>query len=671
MAIARMLNVTVIGHDAVLDETVTRLQHAGVVQIEMLDAEELGARAMSPDDGRVHVLDELVAGAQFVRDFLGRFRTADVAFGTFISEKIHLRDDEYHALEPDERFAALERECTHISDRLGASERERTRLGHLVHDLEPWVALRLQISQWRGSEHVALLTGVVPLSDSAIIRQALRDRIVEVSVAEVGATSDREAWVAMAYRAQLAEVKTLLALMDFAEVDFPGLEGYPAEERDIALERITELEAEREALELRATELAADYEHVTALVQALLSRRDALLVRESFCETDRTFVLSGWVPERRRAELNEALVPLGSDVDLSYRDPVPGDPVPVELFNPRWIRPFEVLTDLYGRPKYFAFDPTPVMAPFFFLFFGMCIGDVGYGLMLLAGAWAIKNRLDVAPGVKRFMDLLMFGGAASVIWGALTRSYLALSMERLPSFMKYEPLIDPGSELILLLGICVVIGVVHVSTGVTLAFVQRWRAGERVAAVAGPGSSLLFVASLVGLAFSVSGVIDPSLTVPIIAAGALQLMLLQGGLLDVLTRVVPAWHIALVLPKGFLALYGMIGYGSDFLSYTRLAALGLASLYVGDAMNRLTELAAGIPYVGIVFAVLIFVVGHVFNVVINLLGAFVHPTRLQFVEFFGKFYEGGGRNFAPFALRTRLLVLHTHAAVEQKGGTGS
>ena len=666
-----MLNVTVIGHGAVLDDTVVRLQHAGVVQIEMLDAEELGARAMSPDDGRVHTLDELVAGAQFVRDFLGRFRTADVAFGTFISEKIHLRDDEYHGLEPDERFVALERECTHISDRLGSIERERTRLGHLVHDLEPWVPLRLQISEWRGSEHVALLTGVVPLSDSAEIRQALRDQIVEVSVAEVGATSDREAWVVMAHRTRLAEFKTLLALTDFTEVDFPGLEGYPAEERDIALDRISALEAEREGLELRATELAADYERVTALVQVLLSRRDALLVRESFCETDRAFVLSGWVPERRRAELNEALVPIGSDVDLSYRDPAPGDPVPVELLNPRWIQPFEVLTDLYGRPKYFAFDPTPVMAPFFFLFFGMCIGDVGYGLMLLAGSWAIKNRLDVAPGVKRFMDLLMLGGVASAIWGLFTRSYLALSVERLPAILRYDPLIDPGSELILLLGICVVIGVVHVSTGVALAFVQQWRAGERMAAVAGPGSSLLFVASLVGLTLSVSGVIDESLAMPIIAAGALQLMLLQGGLVDVVTRAVPAWHLALVPPKGFLALYGMIGYGSDFLSYTRLAALGLASLYVGDAMNRLTELSAGIPYVGIVLAALIFVVGHVFNVVINILGAFVHPTRLQFVEFFGKFYEGGGAVFKPFAHRTRQLVLHPRLSGEQEGGTSS
>jgi V/A-type H+-transporting ATPase subunit I len=244
-------------------------------------------------------------------------------------------------------------------------------------------------------------------------------------------------------------------------------------------------------------------------------------------------------------------------------------------------------------------------------------------------------------------------------------------VERLPAFLRYDPLIDPATELILLLGVCVAIGVVHVSVGVTIAFVQQWRTGERVAAIAGPGSSLVFIGALVGLVLAIAGVIDPALALPILGVGGLQLVLLQGGLLQVVSGASPPWHLALVPLKGLLGLYSMIGYGSDFLSYTRLAALGLASLYVGDAMNRLTELSAGIPLFGVVLAVLIFVVGHVFNVVINLLGAFVHPTRLQFVEFFGKFYEGGGTAFKPFAHRTRQLVLHPRLSGEQEGGTGS
>jgi len=132
------------------------------------------------------------------------------------------------------------------------------------------------------------------------------------------------------------------------------------------------------------------------------------------------------------------------------------------------------------------------------------------------------------------------------------------------------------------------------------------------------------------------------------------------------------WTSLLLVPlRGFLGAYNMIGIGSDFLSYTRLAALGLASLMVGDAMNRLAELASSIPVAGLLAAALILVVGHTFNVVINVLGAFVHPTRLQYVEFFSKFYEAGGRSFAPFAPRTERLVLHPRAAGEEEGGVGS
>ncbi len=671
VAIARMLKVAVIGHGSVADDVIDRLQKAGVIEItsSVIDDERVAALAIAPE--RLHSLEQQIADAQFVRDFLGRFHVADVAFGTFVSEKIHLSLDEYEALSADGEFERLYDECSRISDHLASIERERVRLRQLEHDLLPWEDLRLQISQWRGTEHVTMATGTVPARDAVEIRQTLREAVAEVTVAEVGQAVEREAWVVMAHCESAALVRSTLALEDFVEASFPGLSDYPAEELATVRARLVELDVEQLEASARANELAAEYPKALALVQALLSDLDAVEIRSRFDATERAFMVTGWVPERRKGELIEALAPIGSDVDISFEAPEAGDDVPVELINHRLIRPFEVLTDLYGRPKYFAFDPTPVVAPFFFLFFGMCLGDFAYGVMLIVGAWLIKTRLDVAPGVKRFMDLLVLGGIASAIWGILTRSYFALPLEKLPGFLQYKPLIDPGSELMLLLGVCVVIGVVHVSVGVVLAFIGSWRAGDREDAVTGPGSSLVFVLCLVGMALSMAGVIGSGLAMPLLAFGAIQLMLLQGGIIGVFARRVPAWHIALVPLKGFLGLYGMIGYGSDFLSYTRLAALGLASLYVGDAMNRLAELSGGIPYLGWVLAVLIFVVGHTFNVVINLLGAFVHPTRLQFVEFFGKFYEGGGTSFAPFAHRSKQLVLRPRSAGEQEGGMRS
>ncbi len=658
-----MLKVAVIGHVAALDETVTLLQRAGVVEIAVREVPIEEVVALEPDHERLNSLEERIARASFVRDFLGRFHTSDAPFSMFVSEKVHLKASEFENLTDRDAFPELCEACDVMAERLGVIDRERTRLRQLVHDLAPWESLHLQISQWKGTEHVVLFTGTVPLSASADVRQALREAVTDVSVAEVGVSALRQAWVVMAHVAALEEVRATLSLTEFVEVSFPGLADYPAEERARAIAALEALEAEQAEIEANATELAAaDYRHAVAVVQALLSRRDAEEVRASFVGTERAFVVHGWIAESERDDLVAAVSPVFPDVDLTFEVPAPEDRVPVRLVNPPLLRPFEVLTDLYGRPRYGQIDPTPLLAGFFFLFFGICIGDVGYGLMLGTAAYLIKTRLDVAPGVRRFMDLLITGSAAAILVGVATRSYFALPAESLPSFLRYEPLVDPLSEVMTMLLISVALGVVHVSVGVVTSAVQRWRAGDVLGAISVDLSTLaLFAAVGIAVAF-------PRTMGWLLPAALGLAIVLKGRMAEELFVNRSVAGTALGLGRGLLGLYGLVGYASDFLSYTRLAALGLASLLVGDVMNRLAGLVSDVPYgVGILAAVLILVVGHTFNVAINLLGAFVHPTRLQFVEFFSKFYEGGGRPFTPFAPQTKSVVLHPDTGAQEGG----
>ncbi len=658
------MRVSVIGHSSVLDATVRLLQRAGVIEVISGEIASEEVRSLRPDPHAVERFEALIADAVFVRDFLGRYREPDVALSTFVSEKVHLTRSEFEALESDESFEALYRECESISAEIAHLERERARLERLAHDLEPWADLRLQMSQWRGTEHVALFTGTVPAQASAGVREALREAVELVSVAEAGRAGEREAWVVMAHREALDEVRGLLALTEFEEVRFDeALEDYPAEERSRALALMDELAFEEDALAARARELAArHFRHAAPLVQALLTRRDAEEVRAHIDSSERAFVVTGWVPERRREEVVAALAPVGGDVDLTFEPPRPGDRVPVELVNPRLLRPFEVLTDLYGRPRYGDLDPTPLLAGFFFLFFGMCIGDVGYGLMLIVAAWLIKSRLDVGPGVRKFMDLLMLGGVASMLVGVATRSYFALSETALPPFLRYRPLIDPLDQVMTLLLVSVGLGVVHVSFGVCVSAYRKVRAGDVAGAV-------LEDLSTIALFAVVGFVVWRPETIGWLLPWAFGLAIVfKGRVAEEIVLRRSAKGVLLGVGKGLLGLYGLVGYASDFLSYTRLAALGLASLLVGDVMNRLAGLVSDIPFgVGLLAAALILVVGHTFNVVINLLGAFVHPTRLQFVEFFSKFYEGGGRPFAPLSPRTKSVVLHPDTG-EQEGG---
>lgn len=720
-----MLKVTVLAHQSAMDDLVRRMQDAGVLDIESAPA-ELPAIAIASDDTRLRVLEESLANATFVRDFLKRFHVSEQPFSAMVAEKIHMSAEEFASLAPDETSAELYVRCEDISSKTATLERERARVLQLAADLAPWEPVRLEITRWTGTEHVALFTGIVPAADGPGIRQALREATSLMSVDEAQSVGGRVAWVVMAHRSVLEDVRATLALTSFQEVSFPALSGYAAEERACALARADEIDGEVEALDAEARELSAKHYHRSvALVEVIASQLDSLTVRESFGATERTFAIGGWVKAADREPLEKALERFSEVADLTLEEPADEDAPPVVLDNPRFLKPFEVLTNLYGLPRYDEFDPTPFLAPFFFAFFAICIGDVGYGLMLIAGAWYIKHKIDVAPGVKQFMDLLMTGGFGAIIVGVLFGSYFALDWNMVKSavpVLDVFQVLDPLNELPKFLVITIILGVTQVLFGVLIAAYDLARRGDRASAFFDQISTvLLFVA--IGVAAAV-----PSLTMPAIVLGIGVTMLFKGRAIEaafadgdlpvwdkslgiawfgLLLGAMLAWAFGWDVPLGLAllaltvaglvvskavrkmvvavlggayAVYGMSAFIGDILSYTRLAALGLSGSLVGMVFNTLAGLVmggagglfaeGGFGILGgvivVVLAALVFAVGHVFNVVINLLGAFVHPARLQFVEFFSKFYEGGGRAFAPFARRKKSLVLHA-GEVRQEG----
>lgn len=722
-----MYKATVIGYRAVMDDAVAALQRCAAVEVAP-PRYDLPPEDLDPEDERLRALDERIAHARFVKDHLGRYHTPENAFSTFVTEKFHLSEDEFASLDYSDEFNRLYRTTLSLADRHAHAERERIRLEQLCHDLTPWLGFRLEISRWRGTERTALFTGTVPEIEADQVRQSLRDEVAEVTVEQFGPVGDRQAWVVMAHIDRLTQVRSALAVTAFTEVSFPGLEDYPAEEHARAQAQIAELEQERIDAEKKIAELSAAHFHeAIALVRALQSRRERLLVRREFGRTDSVFVVTGWVRADRAEELEAALTHLSGDVDLALHDPAETDEPPVELSNPRWMRSFELLTDLYGRPGYRDIDPTPLLAPFFMLFFSICIGDVGYGAMLMIGAWLVKTKLDVAAGVKRFLDLVIWCGGGSIVVGALLASYFSLPVEVLPTALAGLQIIDPVEDIQLFLVSMLVIGGVQVFFGVLVA---AWRAlqSKNVESAVFDQLSIiyLFVMLAVAVIAGVGGQADVMRATLVL--GIVGTMVAQGRAVQnaIGTPDVPGWDrglgwlwvagvvggtagfalvgssiamwvaigvsVLLVVSKsvrrgvlgmllGAYNVYGMTGFVGDVLSYLRLAALGLSSVLVGRVFNILAGLVwdaaaplftAGVgSFIGgvliAVAAILIFAVGHAFNVVINLLGAFVHPARLQFVEFFSKFYEAGGRPFTPFAYLTEDLVLDAGGAGSERG----
>jgi V/A-type H+-transporting ATPase subunit I len=728
MAVAAMLKTTVLGHRAAMGDALEALQRSGALDVVATEL-DLESQEIAPEDVRRLHVEERLAEAIFIRDFLGRHHTSETPFSTFVAEKVHLTPERFFALEYDQHQHRVYRECEGIADRIASGGRERDRFTALIRELEPWLSFRLQIGQWTGTEHTALFTGTVPASTAADIRARLREEVAEVTVEELGPKGDRQAWVVIATCDQVSEVRAVLGATDFIEVAFPGLEDYPAEEAADARERITEIEAAEVRLIERATELAVKHYHdAVALVQALESDRDAILLHRDIVGTERAFILTGWVRESSASKVTEALAPFGDSIDLSFEAPGEDDEPPVALDNPAWLKPFEILTDLYGRPVYRQADPTPLLAPFFLLFFALCIGDVGYGAMLIGGAWLVKHRLDVTAGVKRFMDLLMMGGALSMVVGVLLGSYLALPVESLPAPLRAMQVLDPIEDIQQFLLVALVIGLIQVFFGVFVAAWAAFKRGDAESAIFDQ-LSIVFLFVMLGVT-AVAGVtgngglVRASLVIGVVGAMVMQGRAVQaalrtegiaswdrmfglawaavfvGGVVayGVTGAMAALWAALGISAAGLFAskavrrgvvgvlsgaynVYGLTGFVGDVLSYLRLPALGLSGSLVGSVFNILTELVwsgasplfakGGFSLVGgaliAVMAIAVFAVGHVFNVVINLLGAFVHPTRLQFVEFFSKFYEAGGRPFSPFGFRTDGIVLDAGVAGEEGG----
>jgi V/A-type H+-transporting ATPase subunit I len=353
----------------------------------------------------------------------------------------------------------------------------------------------------------------------------------------------------------------------------------------------------------------------------------------------------------------------------------------------------------------------------------MALGDVGYGLVLGLAAWLIKTRLDVASGVRRFMDLLMYGGVSAMVFGVLTGSYFAIDAAALPRALQALIVLDPMQDIMIALMVSIALGVVHIVFGISIAATANIKAGNWDAAVKGQFSTLWLIGTVAVVGMGAAGVLPGAVVMPALMIGLVVTLIMKGlahrapggdaeapgwqqafgwvwlvlllawvvvagvggpsspvglALLGLTVGAVvvggPARSTVLAVLVGAYETYGMTSLISDFLSYTRLAALGLASVLVGQVMNMLGGMVApmrlGPVPIGWLFAVFILVVGHGVNVAINLLGAFVHPTRLQFVEFFSKFYEGGGIAYRPFKLYTKSVVLHP-VVRGQEGGTPS
>lgn len=444
------------------------------------------------------------------------------------------------------------------------------------------------------------------------------------------------------------EAENIFKDLDFKKVALP----HPGISPKAALSEISRKIKEREIKITRCNEkgaeLAVNLPDFRILFDTFKLEKERLNKRSNFFHTESSFWLTGWIEERFLRKLISDLRQL-TDYTAVYKvKSKENEERPVVIYNNSLWRPFEAVTNIYGLPKSSEVDPTPFLAPFFILFFALCLTDAVYGLILAAICFSAVKFLSIPKESQKLIKLLGIGGVVTFFIGALFGGWAGFNIENLMVFKIIDPLKNP----ILVLIFTLILGIIQVWSGILIAFCWKIKQREIKEAFLNEAVWLFFIPVICAFGLVKFGVIAQNLS------GFINILLYLGIGLVVITGGRKQKNLFLKAATGVLKLYNLVGYTSDVLSYSRLLALGLATGIIAMVINLIAGIAfKSIPYVGILFAALILIFGHLFNIVINVLGAYIHSGRLQFVEFFPKFMEGGGRRFKPFSSKTDFVKI--------------
>ena len=650
MSVSKMEKLTVILPLAEVDTALSRLMRLGVVSLSREEQEELSALHLEADAAA-----QAAALAARIDAVLPLLTKRSRRKKRLFAAPLPFDPAEFVRSGDEERAHKTVEEVEKIRERTAAIKGSIAAEEALMQSLVPYLDFPLGLNE-RDTKTACVLLGSVPAGIKEERILALGDEVG--FVAEVLSRDARGAYLSVVTHKE-TEQDTLkaLATLGFLRASLKEEAGRVTAVFDAAQRRCDRLKKELERLDQRLYVLADNLTEVEILSDLAHTAHMTEKNKEALLSTKQCAVLTGWCPQREKARVTRTLGRLSAAYE--FAPPAEGDDVPVLLQNNAYARNFEWVLGMYSYPQYGKFDPTFVMSIFYFLIFGLMFADAGYGLALVVACFGAVRWLAPSDGMKRF--LLMFGycGISCIIFGVLFGSYfgnfplafmqnvLKLSPQEMPNLalfpsleanvaILFDPIQNPMGFLVVSLGV----GALHLLAGMAVKAYILCREGKVLDALFDIGSYWLLFAGI-GVVFLKKGV-----GILLIALGVAAIVATQGRAKK---------GVAGKLLGGFGGLYGLINYASDLLSYSRILALGLAAGVIAQVVNILATMK-GASFIGFLLMLVVFVIGHLLNLVINVLGTFVHTSRLQYIEFFGKFYEDGGTPFQPMTTSTRYAT---------------
>jgi len=633
MGVSNVLKLELIAHAGIKKSLLSTLQEEGMVQIEPTPTEKLGLADSSAD---VSTFDLRLHRLKHALDYLASFKDEKLSKKLFSQKPQVLRS---------ERADVLKRDYGSLLDRIERNESDKNNLvSHLKflereeEWLEPLHDLEIPIKSIKPTESTRLLVGFLSLSRLQDIETLQERGAFWHSIIQKGR---RNVYLLLLYLQRDGDVfEESLREAGFQPVHFTDSVLERADETDRVKDVLIKISKEKERIQKEIDALDEDAKHLCVHIEelmqvhdVLMSERKKVLSSRMMGETENVSYLEGWVLARDKESLLAKLQPYADNIVCYFREPLPEEDPPIELKNTKASQPFELITKLYALPKTGTLDPTPYLTPFFFIFVGLTVSEAGYGFVVALLSLLFLKFAKPKGSFRMFIILMALLGVANIFIGTMVGGWFGFPIRRL---MVLDPLKDPVSFLLLSLAL----GFVQVWVGTLLNLVTKIRSKEYLQAFFVQGGWLLLLPSLVAYGISKSSV-----------AGMLTL----AGAAGIVFFGAPSRNPIARFFGGLYSLYDISRYLADILSYSRLLALGLATSVIAMVVNTLCETALDIPLVGWLVAALIFVGGHLYNLAISFLGGFVHSMRLQFVEFFSKFFVSGGKPFKPLELESKYI----------------
>ena len=522
-------------------------------------------------------------------------------------------------------------ELENLEKEIALKEEENKALLEEIKLYEPWLKLEAKVEDLKSSRYTDLFVGYIGSKDQEKFLESLDALGCDYKL--YGLDKEKRAIIYASYYLDKEEVDLLNKEFQFSELKFEdkGLvkDIVKEKEKQIITNNLFIDEASK-----KLAKLTEDKEKLYVLSDQAATDKELKLAPRQY--TLETVYLEGWVRSDKEDDLKKVLETSVSCYDLVLLDPEEGENPPTCNKNNKFVEPFQSVTNMYEVPNYKEVDPNPMMSIWFWFIFGMMMGDVGYGVVMLIGGILFLKLKKPKGMLKQIGKIITYSSIPTILFGVLYGSYFGFGWFE-PVFV--NPVKEPLTVLIFSFGV----GLLHIVSGLVVKMYASFKAKDYWQAILDdfPWIVLLLGLGVFAIGLKIEGLSKIGLIM--IAASAGIITIFGGRRKQGFIRKITG---------GVTSLYGLVNHMSDVLSYSRLLALGLSTAIIAEVMNRLAGMVQG-SIIGIIMSVFIYIIGHIFNIGMGLLSAYVHDSRLQYIEFFGKFYEGGGYEFRPLSVQLK------------------